>query len=59
MNFTEANKKIEIYINEVLDPFDNQINKKELNIKINNLIEDNIQIIIDWSKYQLILFHFI
>ncbi len=36
LNNEEAKKHIEIYINEVLDPFDNLILKKELTVKINN-----------------------
>ncbi len=41
-----------------MDPFDNFIRNKELNVKINILLGDNnTLIIIDWNKYQLILFH--
>ena len=60
LNYEEAKKQIEVYINEVLDPFDNLILKKELIVKINNLIGNNNTIVIlDWNIYQLIMFHLI
>jgi hypothetical protein len=60
LNYEEAKKHIEVYINEVLDPFDNLILKKELTVKINNLIGNNNTIVnLDWNIYQLIMFHLI
>ena len=60
MDYEEAKNQIEVYINEVLDPFDNLIRKKEINLTINNLIEESqSDIVIDWSNFRLILFHII
>ena len=57
MSFEELSDKLEDFINEVLDPFNNLIKKKELNVKIIKQTEDNISIVINWKDYQLILFH--
>ena len=57
MSFEDVSDKLEDYINEVLDPFNNLIKKKELNVNIIKQKEDNISIVIDWKDYQLILFH--
>ena len=43
----------------MLDPFDNLIKKKELNVIINNQIEGSVSIVLNWKDYQLILFHVI
>jgi NADPH-dependent 7-cyano-7-deazaguanine reductase QueF len=51
MSFEELSDKLEDFINEVLDPFNNLIKKKELNVKIIKQTEDNISIVINWKDY--------
>ena len=57
MSFEDVSDKLEDLVNEVLDPFNNLIKKKELNVNIIKQTEDNISIVINWKDYQLILFH--
>ena len=57
MSFEDVSDKLEDLVNEVLDPFNNLIKKKELNVNIIKQTEDNISIVINWKDYQLMLFH--
>jgi NADPH-dependent 7-cyano-7-deazaguanine reductase QueF len=51
MSFEDVSDKLEDLVNEVLDPFNNLIKKKELNVNIIKQTEDNISIVINWKDY--------
>ena len=60
LNFNVIIKDPEIYIKEVIEPFNQLIKRKELKITVQNDIESkNTEMVSDWKIYQLILFHFI
>lgn len=59
-NLEVSIKDPEIYIKEVIEPFNQLIKRKGLKVTIQNDIGNkNIELVTDWKVYQIILFNFI
>lgn len=59
-NLEVSIKDPEIYIKEVIEPFNQLIKRKGLKVTIQNDIGNkNIELVTDWKVYQIILFNFV